>query len=120
MEKRERPHHKIVEDIDTLSSPFLRLAEKWLYKEWWLVLVFFLCLFTYEQGTYRYSQEEKLLTKRLNELSRKKDQLLKEKNLLEMQVNSQSDPAWIELTLMKKLGTMPEDQRKFYFTNHPE
>lgn len=32
-----------------------------------------------------------------------------------LQINSQSDPEWIELTLMKGLGLVPEDQVKVVF-----
>lgn len=31
------------------------------------------------------------------------------------QINSQNDPAWIELVLKKELGLVPEGQQKIYF-----
>jgi hypothetical protein len=34
---------------------------------------------------------------------------------LKLQISSQSDPAWIELTLMNQLGVVPEGQMKVYF-----
>lgn len=42
------------------------------------------------------------------EASRTNDQLLK-------QINSQSDPAWVELTLIKGLGLIPKNHKKVYF-----
>ena len=45
-----------------------------------------------------------------------KEFLLEEKEDLKLQINSQKDPAWIELTLMKGLGLVPEGQLKVYFT----
>lgn len=35
---------------------------------------------------------------------------------LMMQVFSQSEPAWIEILLMRELGLVPEGQAKVYFT----
>lgn len=32
-----------------------------------------------------------------------------------LQIRSQSDPAWIEMTLKKNLGLVPEGQVKVYF-----
>jgi hypothetical protein len=37
-----------------------------------------------------------------------------------LQINSQSDLAWIELTLMKGLGVAPEDSQKVYFFGESE
>ncbi len=34
---------------------------------------------------------------------------------LEQQINSQSDLAWLELTLMKGLGLVPENDQKVFF-----
>lgn len=44
----------------------------------------------------------------------KKDAETLKEDLL-MQINSQSDPAWVELTLMKGLGLVPEGQKKAIF-----
>lgn len=41
--------------------------------------------------------------------------LQQDKEDLLLQINSQSDPAWIQLTLMKGLGLVPEGQLKVYF-----
>ncbi len=34
---------------------------------------------------------------------------------LNLRIDSQSDPAWIEMLLMKKLGVVPKGQVKVYF-----
>ena len=49
-------------------------------------------------------------------LQSEKKFLLEEKQDLKLQINSQNDPAWIELTLMKGLGLVPEGQLKVHFT----
>lgn len=38
------------------------------------------------------------------------------RDYLMRQINSQSDPAWIEMVLKKELGLVPEGQIKVYFT----
>ena len=48
-------------------------------------------------------------------LKKKKLALEKQKGLLR-QINSQNDPAWIELMLMKEMGLVPEGQTKVFFT----
>lgn len=40
-----------------------------------------------------------------------------QKEYLTRQINSQSDPAWIEMVMKKELGLVPEGQVKIYFPN---
>lgn len=56
-----------------------------------------------------------LLKKRLSNLHTEKSIALEEKEDLLLQIGSQSDPAWIQMTLMKGLGLVPEGQQKVYF-----
>lgn len=39
---------------------------------------------------------------------------VKQRNLIR-QINSQSDPAWVELLLKRELGLVPEGQKKIHF-----
>ena len=48
---------------------------------------------------------------------KQKDLIAREKNDLDLKINSQSDPAWIELVLMKELGVVPEGKIKVHFKN---
>lgn len=52
-------------------------------------------------------QKQELMERRLTALAIQQD--------LRQEINGQSDPAWVELTLMKGLGLVPEGQRKVYF-----
>lgn len=56
---------------------------------------------------------------KLEQLSKSKDlaSLLQEDLLL--QLNSREDEAFIELTLMRRLGLVPEGQRKVHFIAAP-
>lgn len=57
------------------------------------------------------------LKKNYLELSFEKKIALKEQKKLHKILNSQCDPAYIELALKKRLGVVPEGQTKVYFTN---
>ncbi len=92
------------------------IAEHFLWRSWWVVIFILLCCILFEHAVYPQKQEYAKLAAHLKELSIEKDQALQLQAELLMQVNSQSDPAWIELTLMKGLGLTPEDQTKVFFT----
>ncbi|HEY5260120.1 MAG TPA: hypothetical protein VIJ46_05665, partial [Rhabdochlamydiaceae bacterium] len=55
------------------------------------------------------------LKERLYDLELKRQCVLEVKDDLELQIRSQSDPEWIQMTLMKGLGVVPEGQTKVYF-----
>lgn len=55
------------------------------------------------------------LSLKVVELKREKIEAAKTKDNLLKQINSQSDPAWVELTLIKGLGLIPENHKKIYF-----
>lgn len=55
------------------------------------------------------------LTRRMNELEMEKAMALSEQEDLKLQIESQSDPAWIQMMLMKGLGMVPDGQIKVYF-----
>ena len=85
------------------------------FRSWWM---FVLCLgfyFFYAQALKRKETAEEELTSRLVELSAQKEGALQEREDLLLQIKSQNDPAWIEMTLMKSLGVVPEGQKKVYF-----
>jgi hypothetical protein len=69
----------------------------------------------YEQMRKRVNQEYENLYTQLIVLQRQKEQALAEQKDFQLQVNSQSDVHWIELTLMGGLGLVPEGQIKVYF-----
>ena len=55
------------------------------------------------------------LSKRFQELSVERDRFIDENEELKSQIQSQDDPLWVELTIMKVLGLVPEGQKKVYF-----
>lgn len=96
------------------SSPIGR----YFLSTWKLIFFTLFCLFLYEQGQKRRDFFYNELNNRLAELQEEMDNTIQLNQELLLQMNSQSDPAFIELTLMKILGTVPEGQTKFYFRHH--
>jgi hypothetical protein len=92
-------------------------------KSWWVILFSLGCYMFYEQGMRRRDVEYDLLHRQWTTLEEDKRHLLTVQENLLLKINSQSDPAYVELTLMKGLGLVPEGQKKVLFTKsdeHPE
>ena len=90
-------------------------------KSWWIFLFVALCYLLYSHGMQKKVFTYRELASRFDHLSHQKELVLQEKDDLFLQVQSQSDPAWIEMALMKSLGVVPEGQIKVYFKKkaHP-
>lgn len=69
----------------------------------------------YENGMRKRNSDYARLELHLQELEQKKMTAVKLHDKLVMEINSQSDPAWVELTLMRGLGLVPEGSTKVYF-----
>ena len=54
---------------------------------------------------------------RLKQMEQEKMLAMEAHDDLLLQIQSQSDPAWIQMVLMKELGVVPDGQRKVYFQN---
>jgi hypothetical protein len=84
-------------------------------KSWWVILFLLICFIGYYIGV-------KKRNKAIAEMECKYDKLLVEKQIvfnkkedLQSRLQSQSDPAWIEMVLMKELGVVPENKIKVHF-----
>lgn len=92
---------------------------RWLYalgvRSWWVWLFTLICYAIFDYATVKQQADEERLTilqtEKIHELTLLQEQ---HQNLLE-QLESQGDPAWTELTLMRKLGVVPEGQTKVVF-----
>lgn len=94
----------------------LFLLHEIIIKSWWVILFMLICYMLFEQGMRKRNRDFSRLETQLEELKSEKLKLLTKQEDLLLQINSQSDPAWVELTLMKGLGLVPEGQKKIYFT----
>jgi uncharacterized membrane protein YhaH (DUF805 family) len=99
-----------------LSASFHRIRRKEIVlRYWWVVLFLSICFALYYEGMQKKLLNQTELQKRLVEFEQQKVVLLQERDDLLLQINSQSDPAWIQMTLMKGLGVVPEGHLKVYF-----
>ncbi len=86
-------------------------------RNWWVVVFVAASCFLYSQSIQKKKAALFELESRFQALEQEKSVVVEQQNELMLQVQSQSDPAWIEMTLMKGLGLVPEGQRKVYFQN---
>ncbi|GAB4188849.1 MAG: hypothetical protein Tsb0015_09200 [Simkaniaceae bacterium] len=93
------------------------LAE--LQRSWWAVLTILFSFLVFQQAMYKKDEEYKQLHKRYENFLVQKNFLEKENYELSLEIRSQSDPEYIELTLKKVLGLVPEGEQKVFFDNNP-
>ena len=84
-------------------------------RSWWVVLFIILCYAAYEQGVKTHKVYYNQLNKQFIYLKEKENTLLNKQKELQGQILSQTDPLWIEMTLIKELGLVPEGQTKIFF-----
>lgn len=94
---------------------YFRIVEEMFLRSWWVILFMILCYMFFEQSLKHRDIEYVKLYHQLVDLRLARKLALAEQEKLLMHINSQSDPAWIELTLMRGLGLVPEGQVKVYF-----
>lgn len=97
-----------------------KFIEITLFQTWWVILFILFCYGAYEHTLEKYLREYHLLHSRLEELQFEKKEALRVQENLLLQINSHSDPQWIELTLMKGLGVVPEGYKKIYFSQQDD
>lgn len=84
-------------------------------RSWWVLAFLLICAIFYERGLKGRDEEFQKLREQQKQLEQAKEQALATQQDLKRQINSQSDPAYVELLLMKRLGLTPEDQQKVFF-----
>lgn len=80
-----------------------------------VILFTLICFITFERALQQHYSEMHRLSFQQSELQLEKQAALKLHEALLLQLNSESDPQWLELVLMKKLGLVAEDNRKVFF-----
>lgn len=94
-----------------------KIFDRLILKSWWVILFILACYMAYERGIRKTQGQYEQLVKQHQELQAELRESLTLQEELILQINSQSDPAWVELTLMKGLGLVPEGQTKIFFKN---
>lgn len=92
-------------------------TEKYFLPNWWVILLALLFYAGYERSTYQSCQQYQKLTSTIQTLHEEKTALQIRNDQLQQQIQSQTDPAYIELTLMKVLGLVPEGKQKAVLKN---
>lgn len=92
-----------------------KVYETLIVRSWWLLLFVALGYLFYAHAIRKKHLSFLELGQRKENLEVEKLQALCEREDLLLQINSQSDPAWIQMMLMKGLGVVPEGQLKVYF-----
>jgi hypothetical protein len=94
----------------------MRFFQELIFKSWWVILFSLICYTFYERELQKRDLKFIFLKNTFNDLQKQKLYSLAYQENLLLQINSQSDPEWVELTLMKGLGLVPEGSVKAYFT----
>lgn len=93
------------------------IFEKFFKQSWWVILFGILSFMLFENSMKTHNSEFSKLQEQFHELEKQKKEALALHEKLMREFNSQSDPAWIELVLMKGLGLIREGQIKVFFDN---
>jgi hypothetical protein len=101
--------------INTTSLRHSLLKRHWLHRSWWVIAFVALCGVIYLHGVRQKNITYQEMTGRLQILEAEKTLALADQEELLLQIQSQSDPAWVELVLKRNLGLVPEGQTKVYF-----
>ena len=86
------------------------------WQNWWWVVFCCLCSFGLYFHAVKDKQEQiRALSFRLDTMKKEKFYALSEGESLRLQIDSQTDPSWIEMILMRDLGVVPEGWIKVHF-----
>ena len=95
----------------------LKLFETLILRSWWVIIFLILCYIGYDMASKKRDKAIFEMENKYNHLKKERQLALQFKEDLQLHLLSQSDPAWIELVLMKELGVVPENQIKVHFKN---
>lgn len=86
-----------------------------LIRYWWVLIVLLISFAYYYKNIRPKEVEIRSLKYRVQELKKEKEIAENQKEELLLRIQSQNDPAWIEMVLMKELGVVPEGYIKVHF-----
>ncbi len=97
------------------SRPEVRFG-KTFFQTCWTVFFLVVCSGIYMQKSRGRDAAISELSFRLQETEKMRAIAIQEREDLQLRLQSQSDPAWIEMVLMRDLGVVPEGWIKVQFT----
>lgn len=89
----------------------------WLHRNWWVIVFAAICAVFYLHSMRLKDLSYQEMAHRLRGLEKEKALALAQQEELLLQIQSQSDPAWVEIVLKRNLGMVSEGQTKVYFQN---
>ena len=98
---------------ESLKSSYLKA---FCIRSWWVIVFSTLSIAFYFQAAHGRTTIFSDLSLRMQEMESDKLALSQEQDDLDLQLQSETDPAWIEMLLMKELGVVPEGWTKVHFT----
>ncbi|OJU82658.1 MAG: hypothetical protein BGO10_08990 [Chlamydia sp. 32-24] len=96
-------------------SKTVKTVEHVLKNFWGTILFCLIAISFFEQEMAKKDIEHQQFFSQFQQLKKQRVKELNIQDHLKRQVNSQSDPYWIELVLMNGLGLVPEGHKKVYF-----
>ncbi|HPE84934.1 MAG TPA: hypothetical protein PLO43_01995 [Chlamydiales bacterium] len=94
----------------------LRWSVSSVFSKWWWVVAFLsICYLLYLQSVKEKRVLISSLEERIETLEQEKEAFVQEQEELSLRIDSEQDPAYVEMTLMKELGVVPEGQEKVIF-----
>lgn len=103
------------EEYQAITPVWWSRFENFFISSSWLFLFLLLCYELYAYSARKIDREYEKLSVQYRDLMEEKEKALKINADYLLQINSQSDQDWVELTLMKVLGLVPEEQVKVFF-----
>ena len=94
-----------------MRKNLINLAKRWAFPFCFVTCTFFILEISLKQ----LEIDGNILEQQLVDLKKDLRDVEIQKEYLTRQINSQSDPAWIEMVMKKELGLVPEGQVKIYF-----
>ncbi|HNA62013.1 MAG TPA: hypothetical protein PKW79_02935 [Rhabdochlamydiaceae bacterium] len=91
------------------------IGESWLARSWWVIAFVILGSIVYFSAMHHKNNSYKEMLACLYGFEKEKALAVAEHQELILQIDSQSDPAWVEMVLKRNLGLVPEGQVKVYF-----
>ncbi len=85
------------------------------FRGWWTVLFILFCYGFYLHGMHEKKQLFAELKSNVDLLEKQLCSAIEMREDLILQIDSQNDPAWIEMLIKKQLGMVPSGQTKIYF-----
>lgn len=85
------------------------------FRYWWTILFLLFCYGFYLHGMHKKKEVFEDLKSKVNLLESQLFAAVDKREDLLMQIESQTDPAWVEMLIKKNLGMAPRNQTKVFF-----